>query len=160
MRKKMVSGLCTLLLAASLAVSVGAEATASESVRVVDGSKLTHEAESIGMDTKVTRGEYLQTGYSKIARLGPGKIYAGGTTIAEKTVESVRLSVMVERCPVDEDAWYFVDGWQKENKNNNLVSDNRSLRVEGGYYYRVRSYHAAQSDVSSSFTDGIFIEKP
>ena len=40
------------------------------------------------------------------------------------------------------------------------VASNRSLDVEGGYYYRVRCTHAANSDMSSSFTDGIYIEEP
>ena len=34
--------------------------------KVIDGSELTHEEESIGYDTKITRGEDLLTGYSKM----------------------------------------------------------------------------------------------
>ena len=33
-----------------------------------------------------------------------------------------------------------------------------TMMVEGDYYYRVRCTHAANSDVSSSFTDGIYID--
>ena len=40
------------------------------------------------------------------------------------------------------------------------VASNRSLDVEGGYYYRVRCTHAANSDMSSSFTNGVYIEEP
>ncbi len=60
---------------------------------ILDGSMLTYEDESVGYDTKITRGEDLLTGYSKIVRLGPGKIYAGGTTIAAHDVETIKISV-------------------------------------------------------------------
>ena len=49
-------------------------------------------------------------------------------------------------------------GWHKENTNTDRVGSNRTLEVEGGYYYRVRSVHSANSDLSSSFTDGVYIE--
>ena len=48
----------------------------------------------------------------------------------------------------------------KENLDMDRVASNRSLQVEGGYYYRVRCTHAANSDMSSSFTNGVFIEEP
>ena len=38
----------------------------------------------------------MLAGYSKIVRLGPEKIYAGGTTIAAQEVE-IMISVIVER---------------------------------------------------------------
>ena len=33
------------------------------------------------------------------------------------------------------------------------------LEVEGGYYYRVQCTHSANDDVSSSFTDGVYVEE-
>ena len=57
-----------------------------------------------------------------------------------------------------DDAWEIYDGWQKESLNTDRVSSNRTLQVEGGYYYRVRCTHAANSDVSSSFTNGVYVE--
>ena len=107
-----------------------------------------------------TRGEDLQAGYSKVARLGPGKLYAGGTTIAEHNVESIQVSVIVERCEEEGDDWEFVDSWHKENTNTNTVNSSKVMNVEGGYYYRVTCIHSAGNDMSSSYTDGIFIEEP
>ena len=126
--------------------------------KVIDGSVLTHDEESIGYDTKITRGEDLLTGYSKCTKLGKGKIYAGGTTIAAHVVESVQIAVIVERAKEEDNEWTTYDGWQKENLNNNRVMSNRTLYVDGGYYYRVRCTHVANSDMSSSFTDGIYID--
>ena len=33
------------------------------------------------------------------------------------------------------------------------------MEVEGGYYYRVRCIHSANDDVSSSFTNGVYVEE-
>lgn len=127
---------------------------------ILDGSYLTHDEESIGYDTKITRGEDLLVGYSKCVRLGPGRLYAGGTTIAAQTVENVQISVIVERALDANDTWGRYDSWHAEDSNADRVGSNRALAVEGGYYYRVRSIHSANSDVSSSFTNGVYIEEP
>ncbi|HJB87098.1 MAG TPA: hypothetical protein H9766_07055 [Candidatus Dorea faecigallinarum] len=126
---------------------------------VLDGSELTQDSESIGYDTKLSRGVDLLTGYSKIVLLGPGKIYAGGTTIAAHTVDRVMISVTIERAKEGDTSWGIYDGWQKENENTDRVGSNRMLEVEGGYYYRVRCTHSANDDVSSSFTNGVYVEE-
>lgn len=157
MKKKIVSVCLTALLVGGLSMTSMQEARAAEG-RVIDGSKLTHEEESIGYDTKITRGEDLLTGYSKCTKLGKGKIYAGGTTIAAQVVKSVQIVVIVERAKEDDTEWSYYDDWRKENKNTNRAMSNRTLYVDGGYYYRVRCTHVANSDMSSSFTDGIYID--
>ena len=133
---------------------------AASNKSILDGSYLTHDEESIGYDTKITRGEDLLTGYSKCVRMGPGKIYVGGTTIAAHKVEQVKIAVMVERAKEGETQWSHYTGWIKENENADRVASNRLLEVEGGYYYRVRCTHSANTDLSSSFTNGVFIEEP
>ena len=136
------------------------ECQAASNEAMIDGSYLIHAEESIGYATGRTRGEDLMTGYSKIVRLGPGKIYAGGTTIAAHTVDEVGVGVIIERAQEGDDAWETYDGWEKFNENTDRVASNRTLDVEGGYYYRVRCTHSANSDMSSSFTNGVFIEEP
>ena len=158
MKKKILSLCCALLLTAGLfGISYG-EVQAEQPM--IDGSYLTHEEEAVGSNVGVTRGEYLLTGYSKVVRLGPGLLYAGGSTIAAEIVDEVGITVMVERAQLGDTSWQFYDGWQKYNQNTDKVSDNRRLVVEGDYYYRVRCTHSANSDMSSSFTDGVFIEEP
>lgn len=157
MKKKIVSVCLTALLVGGLSMTSMQEARAAEG-KVIGGSKLTHEEESIGYDTKITRGEDLLTGYSKCTKLGKGKIYAGGTTIAAQVVKSVQIVVIVERAKEDDTEWSYYDDWRKENKNTNRAMSNRTLYVDGGYYYRVRCTHVANSDMSSSFTDGIYID--
>lgn len=158
MKKRILSALCVALLFFSIPFFTAMPAQAADSP-VLDGSVLTHEKESVGTDTKITRGDDLLVGYSKIVRLGPEKIYAGGTTLATQNVEKIMISVIVERAQEGDTAWSFYDSWQKENHNEDRVGSNRTLEVEGGYYYRVRCIHSANDDVSSSFTDGVYVEE-
>ena len=158
MKKKIVSaGYAIVLTVCMLLLTVCNTKAASEDP-ILDGSYLTYDEESIGYTAPVTRGEDYLTGYSKCVRLGPGKIYAGGTTIATHTVASVQVAVMVERAKKGDTEWTFYTSWQKENLNADRVGSNRTLEVEGGYYYRVRSLHAANSDMSSSFTNCVYVE--
>ena len=88
---------CVCAMALGLSFGVSTDTQAASSVKVIDGSQLTKDAESIGYNQKVARGEDLLTGYSKIVRMGPGEIYAGGTTIASHDVARIGIGVMIER---------------------------------------------------------------
>lgn len=158
--KRLLSLCCTMALMIGMTLSVSMNSQASTPVKVIDGSYLTHDKESVGYDTKITRGEDLLTGYSKCVEWGPGEVYVGGTTIAAHTVERVGLSVMVERAKEEDTEWSYYDNWSKFNDNSDRVSSSKGLEVEGDYYYRVRCIHSAGMDVSSSFTNGVYIEKP
>lgn len=159
MRKKIISLCCALLLMAGLMGLPVSEVQAEEQL-MIDGSYLTNEEEATGSATKMPRGEDLLAGYSKVVRMGPGLVYAGGSTIAAHVVDEVGIAVIVERAQEGDDHWTYYDSWQKFNYNIDKVSANRQLKVEGDYYYRVRCIHSANSDMSSSFTDGVFIEEP
>lgn len=157
--KKRCSSIClTLVMVTCMLLISFTDVQAGSDEVILDGSYLTHDEESIGFDTKLTRGVDLLTGYSKCIRKGPGLIYAGGTTIAAHTVDQVKIGVVVERAQEGDTRWTSYTGWTKENRNADRVGANRFLEVEGGYYYRVRCVHSANNDLSSSFTDGIFIE--
>lgn len=158
MRKKVLSVCCTFLLVIGILLISANNAQAASGEPILDGSYLTHDEESTGYATPLTRGADLMIGYSKCVRLGPGKIYAGGTTIAEHDVRYAKISVLVERAQEGDTSWTYYDGWYKQNENSDRVSSNRTLEVEGGYYYRVRCTHSAGNDMSSSFTDGVYIE--
>lgn len=126
--------------------------------RVVDGSILTHDIESDSRELPKTRGEHLLNGYCKIVNRGKGEIAAGGTTIATSTVDKVGVGVMVEQYNESTDQWDYIDSWTYFRENAMSASSSKVLNVEGGFYYRVRATHSANSDMSSSYTNGIFIE--
>ena len=158
--KRCMSICCVFAMALGLSFGVSTDTQAASSVKVIDGSKLTTDAESIGYNQKVARGEDLLTGYSKIVRMGPGQIYAGGTTIAEREVGRIGVGVMIERAKEEDTEWSFYDSWNKFLENADRVSSKKYLDVEGDYYYRVRCIHSAGQDMSSSFTNGVYIEEP
>lgn len=135
-----------------------AKVKSTEELRMIDGSYLVKDEESIGAATPMTRGEDLMTGYSKVRRLGAGEIYAGGTTIAAHTVERIGVAVIVERAKEEDTSWSFYDSWQKFNENTDRVASSKRLQVEGGYYYRTRCIHSAGNDTGSSFTNGVFVQ--
>lgn len=160
MRRRLLSLCCTLVFLAGMVTVSAVDSQAASDEPMIDGSYLTHDEESVGYDTKITRGEDLLVGYSKCVRQGPGKLYAGGTTLAVDKVAEVGVAVNIERAQKGDDHWSGYTAWIKFNQNADRVSSNKALEVEGGYYYRVCSTHSANSDVSSSFTDGVFIEEP
>ena len=141
MKKRALSVCCTFLLIISMLLISANNVLAASEVPILDGSYLTHDEESVGYATPLTRGVDLMVGYSKCVRLGPGKIYAGGTTIAEHEVDTIRVSVVIERAQEGDKSWTYYDNWYKTNEKTDRVSSNRTLEVEGGYYYRVRSVH-------------------
>lgn len=111
--------------------------------------------EQIGYATIQTRGAYLQSGYSKINKAGDGKIAVGGTTNAQKVVSEVSINVNVERKV--NGYWEHYTSWTTTKYNAISVSSSKTLTVPKGYYYRVECVHYANSDVSSSGTNGLYV---
>ena len=138
-------------------MSLSGVVRASEDRLMIDGSYLTHEDESTGDAVLVMRGEDLMAGTSKVSKAGTGLVNAGGTTSAAHTVSEVGIVVMLERCKSGATSWSYYTGWEATKANTSYVSTSRKKSVPGGYYYRVRSTHWANSDVSSSSTNGVYI---
>ena len=145
------------IIAFMLAVS-GVSVRASDERVMIDGSYLTHEEESEGSAVLVTRGEDLQAGFSKVSKAASGVINAGGTTTAHHSVKEIGIAIVVERLKKGTSTWYYYTSWQKVNTNASSVSTSKRLSVAGGYYYRVRATHWANSDASSSSTNGVYID--
>ena len=117
MQKRAISTICaiSMLICLLLSTSTGMSAEASDNRSMLDGSYLTNETESTGTDIKITRGENLQVGYSKIRKVKAGVIYAGGTTIGQHTCKSIQITVSVERAKWEDEEWEVVEVWHKEN---------------------------------------------
>lgn len=158
MRRKIVSMIVAVSLATGIFVMIPAEqAIAAEENRVVDGSVLLEDAkESIGEMSEQTKGQYLQTGSSKIVRAGTGKITVGGTTIAQRQVSKIKVSVMIER--LLDGKWASYTSWSASKTSAYSVTTSKTLTVPRGYYYRVRSIHNANSDIGHSNTGALYVE--
>ena len=144
-RKKLLSRAAAMMTAVLLVFGVSGQMV----------SAAEESAEQIGYITVQPRGVYLQSGYSKISKPGSGKITAGGSTTAQKVVSEVSINVNVER-KVNGD-WEQYTSWTSTKRNTIAVTSYKTLTVPKGYYYRVKCVHYANSDVSSSYTNGIYI---
>ena len=122
---------------------------------MVDGSALTEDTDSIGLSEIMPRGVYLQSGYSNISKTGTGSIAAGGTTNAQTSVSTVKVSVIVEKYVGGN--WIQYTSWSATRYNASSVTSGKTMNVPTGYYYRTRSIHSANSDMSSSQTNGLYV---
>lgn len=111
--------------------------------------------EQIGYATIQTRGVYLQSGYSKISKVGEGKITAGGNTTAQRLVSSISIIVHVERKV--NGVWKEYISWTAQDSNAIAITSYKTLTVPKGYSYRVRCAHYAKTDSSSSATGSLYI---
>ena len=69
MKKTKVMSICFILMLVFCMSGLSLNVYAEEGRKQIDGSYLTDESESIGYDTKITRGEDLLAGYSKWSSL-------------------------------------------------------------------------------------------
>ena len=157
MRKKVVA----MVMAASLAIGIfpmiPAESVRAEEIIMVDGSVLLDDAEeSVGELNLQTKGQYLQSGSSKIVRAGVGKIAVGATTIAQEKVSKIKVSVTVER--LVNGNWLSYTSWSASKVDAYSVTTSKTLTVPRGYYYRVTAIHNANSDRGNSNTSGLYVE--
>ncbi len=151
MRKKIAITVAAVLL--SLTVSGGAgEVKAATNVQNISATEESKLSEGLIQP----RGQYLQSGSSSIGQIGSGKIKVSGTTIAQKVVSNIKVSVMVER-QVKGD-WVSYTSWNASDTNSYFITTSKTLTVPKGYYYRVRSVHSANTDAGHSNTNAIYVD--
>lgn len=154
-KNKILSLIMTMVMVCALFISTQKNVQASDIPECVDGSYLTNDDSSEVTVGPMSRGIYLKSGSSNIVRAGTGKIGAGGNTVGQKTVSKITVDVTVERYVNGK--WGYYTSWVETNYNSAYVSTSKTLSVPTGYYYRVCCVHYANSDVSGSFTNGIYI---
>ncbi|MBM6804598.1 hypothetical protein H6B07_18580 [Mediterraneibacter glycyrrhizinilyticus] len=163
MKKRILSIICSMAILCTVAAVSTTEVEASENEeKIVDGSALTMEESSTGYTTPPkTRGEYLMTGECTISKAGLTRVYAYASTTANREVDYIATLVYVERYYEDEDIWGQVDWWVEETHDDYFLSTAKSVKVDRGYYYRVRANHLAGDqapyDETASFTNGIYL---
>ncbi len=159
--------MCSLLvffgIVLSVIMDVNAEKTGSADI-IVDGSLLTHDDFSISaMTDLMIRGTHLMDGESGISKVGNGRIYVYGQTTANHKVDFVAVLMYVERYLKDTDGWGAVAAYSEDARDKYYVISDDTMKVDGGYYYRVHCEHFAGNDDEDmydsaiSYTDGIWI---
>ena len=157
MKKKLVAIITIITMTIGTFATIPSETVrAAEEETMVDGSVLLNDAEeSVGEMEPEARGQYLQTGTSKIVRAGTGKITVGATTVAQKQVSTIKAAVMVER--LVNGNWVSYTSWTASKTNAYSLTTSKTLTVPRGYYYRVRSIHSANSDIGNSNTAALYV---
>lgn len=156
MRKgKILSLVMAVLMVCGLVVGSQDIVKAADNPICVDGSYLTDDDSSEVTVGSMSRGVYLKSGSSTITKAGTGMIAAGGNTVGQKSVSKITVVVKVQRYV--NGYWNSYTSWTTTNYNSSYVSSSKTLSVPTGYYYRVCCTHYANSDVSDSYTDGIYI---
>ena len=163
MKKRSLSVLCSMAILCTVVSTSILDVKAGESEqKVVDGSVLTMDDSSTGYSVPPhARGEYLMTGDCTISKAGLTRVYAYASTTANREVNYIATLVYVERYNEEKDGWGQVDWWVEEATNDYFLSTAKSVKVDRGYYYRVRANHLAGDqypyDETASFTDGIYL---
>ena len=164
MKKRILSILCSLAILFTVTTVSALDVNASESEKkIVDGSVLTTEESSTGYSSSPNeRGVYLMTGECTISKAGLTRVYAYASTTANKEVDYIATLVYVERYNEEKDGWGQVDWWVAETHNDYFLSTAKTIKVDRGYYYRVRANHIAGESVDSydetaSATNGLLL---
>lgn len=155
-RKRMLSMFMVAMMIEALMFNTSSYKTLAEGDATYEEDDVTTESSSEGTATPLTRGIYLKSGSSSIADAGNSKITASGDTVAQKVVNKIYVGVRVQR--KEDGKWAAYTSWSEVKYNTLYVSTTKTFKVPGGYYYRVYSDHTANSDISDSYTNGIWID--
>ena len=155
MRKRVISFVLAVMLCVAgvlnWRVSVKAEAP-NEDVAL---SEIMTEDAVIGNAQNQSWGVYFSDGYSVVNKISSTKVGAGGVTNANVKC-TVKVTAILERKDSD-GLWGRVSSWSQTNQNAYSAVISKSVTVASGYYYRVRCYHYASTDTSSSSTNALWI---
>lgn len=154
MKKKVISFLLAMMVCVSGLFFQEFETRAEDIGEEMDYSYLMTEDALVGYAQAQTWGVYLASGRSIINKISSTKIGAGGTTEATRKCK-VTVVPIVER--LKDGVWEYVTSWTVTETNDYSAMASRSITVGTGYYYRVRCWHYAASDSSSSWTDGLWM---
>jgi len=156
MKRKLLAFVLAWLVGIATFSGLKLPVMAEELEEDLDYSYFTADNALFGYIAAQTRGVYLASGDSAISKISSYKIGAAGETTAATRCD-VSLTVIVERYNMEADMWGFITSWTAEKEDALYVAISKSLVVDSGYYYRVRSLHYAGSDASSSYTNALYV---
>lgn len=120
------------------------------------GSEVTATSEVI------QRGAYLQGGTSKLTDKGNQRVGVYGSTTGLQICDMVYLDIYLEYSE-DGVSWDYYDSWSYTATEASSLSRSFTYEVDGGYYYRLRGYHAAKEgsvkESTSTMTNGFYVEE-
>lgn len=155
MKRKVFAMLLTMVICITSIINWEINVNAEVESEDIDISYLMTEDALIGYSDSQTWGVYYSDGYSIINKISSTKVGAGGVTNAAQKC-TVSVTAILER-KNDSGSWVRVTSWTQTNENAYSAMASKSITVTSGYYYRVRCYHYAGTDSSTSATNALWI---
>ena len=126
----------------------------------IDGSELTNDVEAFGNYQSVARSTYLHQGFVRITNNGNGYVGIGAGTECNVVCGTIKLNVYLERSSGDGNFYSYMK-WENVDYNEASLYLDKEVKVEKGYYYRLRGYHSCTKNGAiengASRTNGIYI---
>ena len=102
------------------------------------------------------RGAFLASGRSSITRTSNNSISISGNTIATQSCDKVRLTLYVERSTSYATGYTTYKSYSYSADNvYQLVKAVSSIKVDRGYYYRVKGVHSVTENGVTETTDSV-----
>ena len=102
----------------------------------------------------------MHQGTVRITNNGNGYVGIFGGTECNVSCNTVKLNVYLERSSGNGN-FYSYQKWENVEYNTNSVYMSTQVKVEKGYYYRLRGYHSCTKngviENGGSVTNGIYI---
>lgn len=155
MKRRLLTLLLAIVMCITGMMNLKIEANAETAEEDIAMSELMTEDALVGYSQNQTWGVYYSDGYSIINKISSTKVGAGGVTNANVKC-TVSVQAILER-KNSSGTWGRVTSWVQNNQNAYSAMVSKSVTVASGYYYRVRCYHYAGTDASTSSTSGLWI---
>lgn len=155
MRKRVISLVLAVMLCIAGVLNWRVDVKADAPSEDITLSEIMTEDALVGDAENQSWGVYFSDGYSVVNKISSTKVGAGGVTNA-KVKCTVKVTAILER-QNSSGGWGRVSSWSQTNENAYSAVISKSVTVASGYYYRVRCYHYASSDTSSSSTDALWV---
>ena len=145
--------LAVMLLAGCFSANVFAEETVYP--KVIHSYTTTEDFASDEWST-AQRGAYLLDGTSAISRPDNTHINISGNTNATRTCDKVRLTLFVEQSESYATGYYTYKSYSYSADNAyQLGKEISDIKVERGYYYRVKGVHSVTENGITETTDSV-----
>ena len=153
MKKLLSLVLCVLLSVGCFGVNTFAEEATYPRVSHVYTSTDDFASDDWSVDQ---RGAYLGSGTSSIARTDSTHISISGATTATRTCDKVKLTLFVERSTSYATGYgtYKTYSYNAEDVYS-LVKEISNIKIDKGYYYRVKGVHSVTEGSVTETTDSV-----
>lgn len=149
----------TGVAAGILALVMSTTPVLAESVSILDEVTETNADYAEDTEYSLLRGNHLNFGTTKIAKLSSSKLAVYGLTQGHHVCDRVDLNLYLERKIDGSYATYKY--WNFTASNTSSLSKTIEVIVPSGTYYRVRGYHACQDgsrESTTTLTNGVLIK--